>query len=190
MLGTSLRDMSTPTHGSKRSGSIKKATTLGAPHAKKKRRLNGLDEKRGRGRGGDTQSQMPTVARRSQRQQEQPTRGRGGQKAQRAMTAAFEEVIGGNKGGARGAKSITQSLDNKRSCSMMLWTCLTMGTGPPSLPLLPACAKPLHLWSIMLRMMSLMAAMQLRVLCPEFKGDSGGGAMQSAIVVGGGGRHT
>ena len=81
----------------------------------------------------------------------------------------------GNKGRARAAKWMTQSLDNKRRCSKMLWTCLTMGTRPPSLPLLPACAKPLHLCSIMLRMMSLMAAMQLGVLCPEFKGDSWGG---------------
>ena len=78
----------------------------------------------------------------------------------------------GNKGWARAVKSMTQSWDNKRSCSTMLWTCLTMGTRPPSLPLLPARAKPLHLCSIMLRMMSLIAAMQLGVLCPEFRGDS------------------
>ena len=81
MLGTSLRDMSTPAHDSKRSSSVRKAMALGAPHAKKKRRLNGPDEKRGRGGGGDTQSQVPAVARRSQGQQERPTRGRGGQKA-------------------------------------------------------------------------------------------------------------
>ena len=72
-LGTSLCDMSAPARGSKRSGSGRKATALGAPHAKKKRRLNRPDEKRGRGGGGDTQSQVPTTARRSQGQQEQPT---------------------------------------------------------------------------------------------------------------------
>ena len=65
-LGTSLHNMSAPARGSKGSGSVRKAMGLGAPHAKKKRRLNGPDEKRGRGGGGDTQSQVPTVARRSQ----------------------------------------------------------------------------------------------------------------------------
>ena len=73
MLGTNLHDMSSPARGSKRSGSIKQLTALGAPHAKKKRRLNGPDEKRGRGGGGDTQSQVPVAARRSQGEQEQPT---------------------------------------------------------------------------------------------------------------------
>ena len=89
----------------------------------------------------------------------------------------------GNKGGAQAAKWMTQSLDNKRSCSTMLWTCLTMGMRPPSLPLLPAHAKPLHLCSIMLRMMSLMAAMQLGVLCPEFRGDSLGGERCSLLLL-------
>ena len=89
----------------------------------------------------------------------------------------------GNKGGAWVAKSMTQSLDNKRSCSMMLWTYLTMGTRPPSLPLLSARANPLHLWSIMLRMMSLMAALQLGVLCPEFRGDSLGGERCSLLLL-------
>ena len=59
MLETSLHDMSAPVRGSKRSGSVMKVTTLGAPHTKKKRRLNWLDKKRGRGRVGDTQSQVP-----------------------------------------------------------------------------------------------------------------------------------
>ena len=89
----------------------------------------------------------------------------------------------GNKGWARAAKSMTQSLDNKHSCSTMLWTCLTMGTRPHSLPLLPVRAKPLHLCSIMLRMMSLMAAMQLGVLCPEFRNDSWGGERCSLLLL-------
>ena len=38
----------------------------------------------------------------------------------------------GNKGGARVAKSMTQSLNNKHNCSTMLWTCLTVGKRPPS----------------------------------------------------------
>ena len=96
--------MSAPAHGSKRSGSVRKATALGAPHTKKKRRLNGPDKKRGRGGVGDTQSQAPIATRRSQGQQEQPTRGRGGQKARRAMTAAFEEVTGGEQGRGMSSK--------------------------------------------------------------------------------------
>ena len=89
----------------------------------------------------------------------------------------------GNKGGAGVAKSMTQGLDNKRSCSMMLWTYLTMGTRPPSLPLLAARAKPLHLCSIMLRMMSLIAAMQLGFLYPEFRGDNWGGKRCSLLLL-------
>ena len=96
--------MSAPARGSKRSGSSMKVTALGAPHARKKRRLNGPDEKRERGGGGDTQLQAPVAARRSQGQQEQPTRGRGGQKARRAMTATFEEVTGGEQGLGMGSK--------------------------------------------------------------------------------------
>ena len=55
MLGTNLRNMSTLIHGSKQSDSVKKARALGAPHAKKKRRLNASDKRMGRGGGGDTQ---------------------------------------------------------------------------------------------------------------------------------------
>ena len=44
------------------------------------------------------------IARRSRGQQEQPTRGRGGQKPRRAMTAVFEEVIGGEQGLGTGSK--------------------------------------------------------------------------------------
>ena len=89
----------------------------------------------------------------------------------------------GNKGGARATKSMTQSLDNKHNCSMMLWTCLTMGKRPPSLPLLLARTKPLHLCNVMLRMMSLMAAMRMGVLCPEVKGDSWWGELCSLLLL-------
>ena len=77
---------------------------MGAPHAKKKRRLNGPDGKRGRGGGGDTQSQAPAAARRSQGQQERPTRGKGGQKARRAITTEFEEVKDVEQGRGTGSK--------------------------------------------------------------------------------------
>ena len=96
--------MFAPARGSKRSSSNRKATALGAPHTRKKRRLNGPDKKRERGRGGDTQLQAPAAARRSQGQQKQPTRGRGRQKARRAMTATFEEVTGGEQGLGMGSK--------------------------------------------------------------------------------------
>ena len=43
--------MSAPARGSKRSGSVRKAMVLGAPHTRKKRRLNGPDEKRARAKG-------------------------------------------------------------------------------------------------------------------------------------------
>ena len=66
MLETSLHNMSAPVRGSKRSGNVTKTTALDAPHTKKKRRLNGPDEKRGRGGGGDTQSQAPTAVGHSQ----------------------------------------------------------------------------------------------------------------------------
>ena len=58
-----------------------------------------------------------------------------------------------------------------------------MGTRSPSLPLLLARAKPLHLCSIMLRMMSLMAAMQLGVLCSEFRRDSWGGERCNLLLL-------
>ena len=49
MLGTSLRNMSAPTHGSKWSDAARKARAQAVPIAKKKRRLNELDD-RGEGR--------------------------------------------------------------------------------------------------------------------------------------------
>ena len=93
----------------------------------------------------------------------------------------------GNKGWARALKSMTQILNNKCSCSTMLWTCLTMGTSPPSPS--PTSARQA---SVSLQRnveddvsdggnaaggpMSIVQGRQL-----------GGGAMQSAVVVGGGG---
>ena len=61
MLGTSLHDMSAPSRRSKRSDAIRKVRAQGAPHIKKKKRLNAPDERRGRGRGGETQSQPPAA---------------------------------------------------------------------------------------------------------------------------------
>ena len=103
----------------------------------------------------------------------------------------------GNKGGAWAEKSMTQSLDNKRSYSTMLWTCLTMGTRPP--PLSPSPTRP--------RQAS--ASLQHNVEDDVSDGGNaaggpvsrvqerqlGGRAMQSASVVGsgggrGGGCHT
>ena len=47
MLGTSLRNMSTPTRGSKRSDAAKKARGQAAPIAKKKRRLTASGDRGG-----------------------------------------------------------------------------------------------------------------------------------------------
>ena len=94
----------------------------------------------------------------------------------------------GNKGGAQAAKWMTQSLDNKRNCSTMLWTCLTMGTCPPLSP----CPTSAHQAS---------ASLPHNVEDDVFEGGNaaggpvsriqgrqlGGRAMQSAVVVGGGG---
>ena len=93
-----------------------------------------------------------------------------------------------------------QSLDRKRRCSTMPWSCLIMGTcapsRPPSRPLLGAAPQPRFLCSVLLMMMSLVAAIHLWELCIEVRGDSWGWrAIQSAIggdaivvvVVGGGG---
>ena len=75
----------------------------------------------------------------------------------------------GTKGGAGAARTMTQSLDNKGSYSMMLWICLTMGTRPP-LPLLLNCSKPLHLCSVMLRIMFVVAARDVPGKEREIKG--------------------
>ena len=77
-------------------------------------------------------------------------------------------------GGAGAARTMTWSLDKKRSYSTMHSTCLTMGTRPPSPPVLAAHSKPLHLCNVILRIMSLMVAMHLWELCTEVRGDSGG----------------
>ena len=64
-LGTNLHDMFAPTRGSKRSNAARKARAQAAPIAKKKRRLNALDDRGGRGGEGETQLQPPTVPKRS-----------------------------------------------------------------------------------------------------------------------------
>ena len=56
-LETSLHDMSASSHGSKRSDAVKKVRAQGPLHVKNKRRLNALEERRGRGGGGETQLQ-------------------------------------------------------------------------------------------------------------------------------------
>ena len=58
-----------------------------------------------------------------------------------------------------------------------------MGMCPPSLPLLLAHTKPLHLCSIMLRMMSLVVAMQLWDLCTKVGGDKWGGERCSLLLL-------
>ena len=90
----------------------------------------------------------------------------------------------GNMGWAGAARTMIQRLDKKRSldrkgkCSTMPWSCLIMGTCavscPPSRPLLGSPPQPRFLCSILLKMMSLVAAMYLWELCIEVKGDSGG----------------
>ena len=88
----------------------------------------------------------------------------------------------GNMGRARVARMMTWSLDKKRSCSTMHSTCLTLGMRPPSLPILVALSKPLHLCNVMLRMMSLRGAMHLWKLCIEVRGDSWGNERYTLLL--------
>ena len=180
--------MSAPARGSKRSGSGRKATALGAPHARKKRRLNGPDEKRERGGGGDTQLQAPAAARRSQGQQEQPTRGRGGQKARQAMTATFEEVTGGEQGLGTGSKVDDTEFGQQTQLQYDALDLFDYGDAPPLSPS-PTSARQAS------------ASLQHNVEDDVSDGGNaaggpvsrvqgrqlGGRAMQSAVVVGGGG---
>ena len=173
MLGTSLYNMPAPAHGSKGSNRIIKARPLGAPHAKKKRRLNELDERRGRGGGANTQLQAPVAARHSQGQQEYPPRGRGGQKAQWATTVAFEEMISGEQGRGRASKDEDTGFGQQMHLRYDALDLFDYGDAlppPPSLPLLLACSKPLHLCSVILRMMFLVAPMRLWALCTKVRG--------------------
>ena len=59
--------MSAPTCGSKRNDATMKARAQAAPFAKKKRRLNALDDRGGRGGEGETQSQPLAIPKRAQR---------------------------------------------------------------------------------------------------------------------------
>ena len=54
---------------------------------------------------------------------------------------------------------------------------------PPSRPLLGAPPQPRFLCSVLLRMMSLVAAMHLWELCLEVRGDSWGGERSSLLLV-------
>ena len=135
MLGTSLPDMSALVHGSKQSGSVRKATALDASHGKKERRLNGPNGKRGRGGGGDTQSQALVAARRSQGQQEQPTQDRGRQKARQAMTTAFEEVTGGEQGRGKGTKVDDTEFGQQTQLQYDALNLFDYGDAPPPLSL-------------------------------------------------------
>ena len=54
---------------------------------------------------------------------------------------------------------------------------------PPSHPLLGASPQPHFLCSVLLRMMSLVAAMHLWELCIEVRGDSWGGERSSLLLV-------
>ena len=89
----------------------------------------------------------------------------------------------GNMGWAGTARTMIRSLDRKRRCSTMPWSCLIMGTCAPSRPLLGAPSQPHFLCSVLLRMMSLVAAMHLWELCIEVRGDSGGHERSSLLLV-------
>ena len=58
-----------------------------------------------------------------------------------------------------------------------------MGTCAPSRPLLGAPPQPRFLCNVLLRMMSLVAAMHLWELCIEVRGDSWGSERSSLLLV-------
>ena len=99
------------------------------------------------------------------------------------MTAEFEEVTGGEQGRGTGSKVDDTEFGQQMQLQYDALDLFDYGDAPPSLPFLPPCSKPLHLCSIVLRMMSLMAAMQLGVLCLEFRGDSWGGERCSLLLL-------
>ena len=92
-------------------------------------------------------------------------------------------MTGGEQGRGTGSKVDDTEFGQQTQLQYDALDLFDYGDAPPSLPLLPARAKPLHLCSIMLRMMSLMVAMQLGVLCPEFRGDSWGGERCSLLLL-------
>ena len=57
-----------------------------------------------------------------------------------------------------------------------------MAMRSPTLPILAAHSKPLHLCSVMLRMMSLIAAMHLWELCANVRGDSWGDELSNLLL--------
>ena len=85
-------------------------------------------------------------------------------------------------GGPGATRMMTWSLDKKRSCNIINLTYLAIGTCSPSLPVLAAHLKPLHLCSAMLRMMSLMKAMHLWEVCTKARGDSWWGERSSLLL--------
>ena len=105
------------------------------PHVKKKRRLNALDRRKGRGREGETQLQPLVVAERLQGQQKQPLRGRGGHEAGRAMIAVVQEVIGGKHGLGRGSKDDNTEFGQEIQLQYDAFDVFDYGDAPPSLSL-------------------------------------------------------
>ena len=80
------------------------------------------------------------------------------------MTVALEEVTNGEQVWGRGSKDDDREFGQQMQLQYDAWNLFDYGDTPPpppSLPLLPARTKPLHLCSVMLRMMSVVAAMQL-----------------------------
>ena len=72
---------------------------------------------------------------------------------------AFEEVIGGEQGQDRASEDNNMEFGQQTQLQYDTLDLFDYGEAPPSLPLLPARANLLHLCSVMLRMMSLVAAM-------------------------------
>ena len=99
------------------------------------------------------------------------------------MIATFEEVTSGEQGRVRGNKNDDREFGQQTQLQYDVLDLFDYGDAPPPPPLLPSCAKPLHLCSKRLKMMALMATMQLSDLCEKVKGDSWVGERCSLLLL-------
>ena len=75
------------------------------------------------------------------------------------MIVVFEEITSGEQGWGKGSKDNDIEFGQQMQLHYNALDLFDYGDMPPSLTLLPTCSKPLHLSSVMLKMMSLVAAM-------------------------------
>ena len=90
------------------------------------------------------------------------------------MIVVVQEVISEKHGRGRGSKDEDTKFGQETQLQYNTFDLFDYRNASPSLPVLEAHSKPLHLCSVLLRMMSLMAAINFWELCKEVRGDSWG----------------